>query len=292
VSEVELVEVGVGLAEACRDAERVPEIVPGFLYPLAADYIERCTSYALPTPGHCCEPGVGFYYMDTALRVFPCDRVRDQLADLSGVPCILDPDFRMHSARTATPFIGPLARIMRKSSYESLEPCSRCEYLWRGICLPCALVGRPDEPRVLQQCAAVLERCPELLDNHRPNRTISPYVRQFLRKGTSDVPSASLPRLDTGLPLRLGDEVLATWTEGCGILSSLASRELVVLDATQMATLSVLLRGATLAQGLSACGRLFSRTAAPSTRALARQLIGLGLCTQRPPRSPSASDAP
>lgn len=280
ISESDLIDTGKALAHILAHSNwKPPRLTCGFLYPLSSDYIFYETGYKLGGTQHCCHAGLSYFYMDNSLRIFPCDRVRDQILNVVNVPRITDSAFNLNNIRCTSIFSDFMERIMGKASYERFLPCNKCEYLWEGQCIPCALTGEKSHCTV-PQCIEILNRAPDLLYNHHPDCTVNPYFQQFFADSKQlNYPSFSAT-LDFSKPITLTPSTSFEVRNDTAFLISTISKELVKLTPIQSFILTTALQCNSLSTFIKEITSIFPHLTSKSLKEYIETLISLGLCEQ------------
>lgn len=127
-----------------------------FSYPPLRKLVEHRTGLSYPRTQHCCMAGTTLGFVDPYGVLFPCDRID---GDFSGIEIngfsakpmsLLEYDFKEIWNQL---FYNELFKFVSSSkAFKNYDPCHRCEYLEKGLCIPCPLYGVRYERIVYDFC--------------------------------------------------------------------------------------------------------------------------------------------
>jgi radical SAM protein with 4Fe4S-binding SPASM domain len=123
-------------------------VVPGFIHPLALDYLHQCHGLNFPPVAHLCGAGVNFAFLDNAGKIYPCNRNRDH-ETVTTSNSLLEKEFR--DIWINDDYNEPFSNYMNPKSYSELEPCNKCRHLFHA-CLPCYLSLRHKRDTMFKEC--------------------------------------------------------------------------------------------------------------------------------------------
>lgn len=127
-----------------------------FSYAPLRKLVKHKTVLQYPQAQHCCMAGTTLGFIDPYGVLFPCDRIAGdffgvEINGLSAKPMsLLDHDFEEIWNQ---PFYNELFKFVSSNeAFRNYDPCYRCEYLKRGLCIPCPLYGLWYEKIVYNFC--------------------------------------------------------------------------------------------------------------------------------------------
>jgi hypothetical protein len=116
-----------------------------FSYPPLRKLVEHRTGLSYPRTQHCCMAGTTLGFVDPYGALFPCDRIAGdffgiEINGFSAKPMsLLEYDFKEIWNQ---PFYKELFKfVSSNNAFRNYDPCYRCEYLEKGLCIPCPLYG-------------------------------------------------------------------------------------------------------------------------------------------------------
>jgi MoaA/NifB/PqqE/SkfB family radical SAM enzyme len=135
-------------ARSLADGRRHISVTPGFIHPLALDFLGKCYNLRFPNVFHMCGAGTGFCFMDNRGKIYPCNTDRD----CGSIKCdnnLISNNFR--DVWSHSDFDVPFATYMNDDYYNQLSPCNKCPHLRRG-CFPCFQRLKKNGPGMVDEC--------------------------------------------------------------------------------------------------------------------------------------------
>lgn len=132
------------------------EIDLQFSYAPLRKLVEKNTGFKLPHEQHCCMAGTTLGFIDPYGNLYSCDRIAREFPDVIINGFETRPMSLLHHTFDEIwnqPFNNELFQyVSSNEAYKNYNPCNRCEYLEKGLCIPCPLYGTRHEEILYDFC--------------------------------------------------------------------------------------------------------------------------------------------